>query len=274
MAGRLALIAGRGRLPQILAERLRASGEDFALFCLQGQGAESGLAQGGAAPETFRLERLGSFLESLPVRGFSRACLAGAIHRPAIDPAQIDAATAPLVATLRQALASGDDAALRLVIALFERQGLMIEAAHQIAPDLLPPVGTPTRARPGRSHDADIARASAALALLGQGDLGQACVVAGGQVVGLEAAPGTDFLLQSLAGQPLARGGLLVKAAKPGQDLRADMPAIGPETAAAAARAGLAGIVLQAGHVLVLDRAETIAACDREGLFLWVRELP
>ncbi len=178
------------------------------------------------------------------------------------------------MATLRQALASGDDAALRLVIALFERHGLVIEAAHQIAPDLLPPAGVDTRARPGETHNGDIARASAALSLLGQGDLGQACVVAGGQIVGLEAAPGTDFLLQSLAGQPLARGGLLVKAAKPGQELRADMPAIGPETATAAARAGLAGIVIQAGHVLVLDRAETLAACDREGLFLWVRELP
>ncbi len=65
--------------------------------------------------------------------------------------------------------------------------------------------------------------------------------------------------------------GVLLKAAKPGQDLRLDMPAIGPDTFDAAARAGLAGVVVRAGETLLLGRAETFARADELGLFLWVR---
>ena len=64
---------------------------------------------------------------------------------------------------------------------------------------------------------------------------------------------------------------MLFKGPKPGQDRRIDLPAIGPATVAGAAAAGLAGIAVEAGGVMILDRAETIAAADAAGLFLWVR---
>jgi DUF1009 family protein len=125
-------------------------------------------------------------------------------------------------------------------------------------------------------------------------------------VIAIEAQPGTDWMLASLLsrggerlptggllddpfgvaadmfGGPavasrrgrdprLPPGGLLYKAPKPGQDLRADLPAIGPDTVRGAAAAGLEGIVIEAGGVMVLDRAETVRAADAAGLFLWVR---
>ena len=67
-------------------------------------------------------------------------------------------------------------------------------------------------------------------------------------------------------------GGVLFKGPKPGQDRRADLPTIGPETVLGAQNAGLRGIVLDAGGVIVLDRARVIEMCDQAGLFLTIRE--
>jgi DUF1009 family protein len=143
---------------------------------------------------------------------------------------------------------------------------------------------------------------------MGRADMGQACVLAHGTVIAREDRAGTDAMLRrigprprpvdmaeddevfwplDLAGDLVAdaadwlsaddgsvlpgKGGILFKAPKPGQERRVDLPVIGSATVAGAARAGLAGIVIEAGGVMVLDRAAVIAACDAAGLFLWVR---
>ncbi len=257
----LCLIVGAGRLPRLLAQ---ACPEARVL----------GLDGSGARGETFRLERLGSVLGALPAEGVRRVCLAGAVRRPQIDPGAIDAATRPLVPRIAAALAGGDDAGLRAVIALFEEAGLEVVGAAELLPDLLAGAGPLGRVAPDGAAEADAARASAVLAALAPADVGQGCVVAGGQVIAVEALPGTDWMLGGVAelrrsGPPVPAGGLLMKRPKPGQDRRADLPAIGPETVAQAARAGLSGIAVEAGGVLILDRAETVAAADAAGLFLW-----
>jgi DUF1009 family protein len=104
---------------------------------------------------------------------------------------------------------------------------------------------------------------------LGALDVGQAAVVQQGIVLGVEAVDGTDALLARCG--PLRRdgpGGVLVKVAKPGQDRRADLPTIGPQTVAAAAAAGLSGIAVEAGATFVADRTAVAAAADRAGLFV------
>ncbi len=214
------------------------------------------------------------------------------------------------------AMAQGDDGALREVIAILEEAGLAVRAAHEIAPELLPAPGVLTRARPTAAHLRDIARAEAAHAALAAADIGQACVVRDGQVVALEAAPGTDWMLASLCDHPtaprapsdpllwamdtaggligdwadwlsgdapsparpaaddskkIAAGGLLYKAPKPGQDLRADLPVIGPATVRRAAEAGLSAIVIAAGGVMVIDAPQVIAIADAHDIALWVR---
>jgi DUF1009 family protein len=94
-------------------------------------------------------------------------------------------------------------------------------------------------------------------------------VIQQGLVLGVEAVEGTDGLLRRCA--ELRRdgpGGVLVKAAKPGQERRVDRPTIGPRTVNLAAAAGLQGIAAEAGMTLVVDRAETIRAADQAGLFV------
>ncbi len=258
----LALILGEGDLPEILR---RACPGALVI------GVE------GFAPEdvpSFPIEELGRVLAELPVEGVRRVCFAGAIRRPPIDPARLHPATLPLVPRMQAAMAQGDDAALRVVIALFEEAGMQVVGAADLVPELLAGEGAMGAVRPDAAAERDVLRAAALLDVTGAADLGQGCVVAGGQVLAVEALPGTDWMLETVVtlrreGPPVPPGGLLMKRPKPGQDRRVDLPAIGPETVRRAEDAGLAGIAVEAGGVLILDRAATVRAADGAGLFLW-----
>ena len=294
----LALIAGMGELPPALVARM----VEKPLIC-----ALEGFDPSLPPDLSFRLEHLGTFLNDLVGRGVTQICMAGAVRRPVIDPSQIDAATVPLIPKVQAAMMQGDDGALRIIIALLEEAGFAIVSAHEIAPDLLPPAGVPTRVRPEDWHRADAAEGEACVARMGAKDSGQACIVRAGRVLAQEGPGGTDAMLAgvlepsnpTMADDPLqfvmdlgagvanavsdllsgqegasatADDGILFKAPKPAQDRRADLPLIGPGTAMAAAEAGLSGIVIEAGGVMVLDQKGAIDILDAQGMFLWVRE--
>lgn len=298
----LALIAGRGALPAAVART-----QDTApLVCALEGHAPDGLR----VDLTFRIETLGSLLSDLQRRGIARVCLCGSIQRPEIDLARIDDSTMPLVPVLRDALRAGDDGALRVVIGLFEAAGLIVLAAHEAAPELLMSAGVPTALQPTAETAADAVAAGAALAMMARADMGQACIVVQGSVMATEDMRGTDAMLAGFGTTPPAPPsdplswvmdtagdmlgdaaewlsgpdgsdgpdsarptgtGILFKAPKPGQDRRADLPTIGPTTVQAVTNAGLAGIVIEAGGVLVLDQPRVLADLDRAGLFLWSR---
>lgn len=264
-----ALIAGTGALPALLA-----AARPGMLICeMEGFAA----AVPGAEPLRFRVERLVPFLDALVERGVTQVCFAGAMRRPRLEPELFDARTATLVPRLIGAMQAGDDATLRAVIELFEEWGLGVVGADDIAPDLVPGPGVLT-GTPGPADAEDAARAAAIVAALGGVDVGQGAVVAQGLCLAVESLPGTDAMLdfaalhQGLKPDPTGARGVFYKAPKPDQDRRIDLPAIGPQTVARAAAAGLAGIVWQAGGVLLLDRAATQAAAEAAGLFLWARE--
>lgn len=149
-----------------------------------------------------------------------------------------------------------------------EADGFRVVGAEAVAPDLLMPAGPVGAAVPGESHRVDISFGIAAAQELGRRDRGQAVVVAGRQIVGREGPGGTAALLRECARNPAARGGVLVKIAKPGQERRVDLPSVGIETIEQSAAAGLAGVALEAGGALVLGRAEVTRAADAAGLFL------
>jgi DUF1009 family protein len=276
VAGRSAIIGGTGRLPAALLSALRAAGDVPVMAELEGFPFE-GL--GGHPVERFRLERLVPLLDRLHDLGVSRVTLAGGVRRPRLEPSAFDPRTAALVPRILAAMQAGDDAALRMLVAIIEEAGFEVVGADALAPGLVPGAGVLTAAAPDAAAAADAARAAAIVAALGAADVGQGAVVARGLCLGLEALPGTDVLLAQVAALPApfraprgGREGLLYKAPKPGQDRRVDLPAIGPATVAGAVAAGLAGIVVEAGGVIVLDRAETVAAADAAGLFLWARD--
>src|SRR5690606_29701248 len=174
------------------------------------------------------------------------------------------------------ALIGGDDSLLVKVIRLFEEDGFEVIGAQDLAPDLVSTAGAMVGAPPEGDVRRDLEVAERAAAELGRLDIGQGAVAVGGRVVALEAAEGTDAMLERCVelrriGRIRAKGkaGVLVKRAKPGQDLRVDLPTIGPHTIERAAAAGLAGIAVEAGRVLIADRPRTIDAAKKAGLFLW-----
>ncbi|MDG1863012.1 MAG: UDP-2,3-diacylglucosamine diphosphatase LpxI [Yoonia sp.] len=253
----LALIAGTGALPPALI-----AGRSDVYVC-----AMAGFPPAVPVNITFRIEHLGSLLAHLKGRGVKEVCFAGAVKRPVIDPAEIDAATAPLVPVIAGAIAAGDDGALRAIIGIFEAAGFVVRAAHELAPHLLPVAGVPTLRKPNAAMMAEAVLGQRVLIKLGKRDLGQACVIAQEALVAREGPEGTDAMLASVT----ARCGILFKGPKPDQDRRADLPVIGLQTAKAIVAAGLDGIVITAGGVMVLDIDAVTDWLDAHDKVLWVR---
>ncbi len=264
-----ALIAGRGALPAALA----AAMADKPLVTAMEGHAPDGLV----VDLSFRVERLVPFLRALEREGVHEVVFAGAVTRPRLDPALLDPDTASLLPRLMQAMAAGDDATLREVIALFEEFGFTVAGVDAVAPALLPGPGVLAGKVTARD-EADATRAAAIVAALGAVDVGQGAVVVQGLCLAVEALPGTDAMLAAVAGltpglrpDPAGGRGLAYKAAKPGQDRRIDLPTLGPDSLRAVAAAGLGGLAFQAGGVICLDLAEMRRLAGELGLFLWAR---
>ncbi|SDX44335.1 LpxI family protein [Roseicitreum antarcticum] len=267
---KVALIAGGGALPAHLWAALNRADTPTLIATPEGGQNPDGLI--GQEMTPFRLERLLPFLDNLVANGVSHVVFAGAVTRPRLDPALIDPKTATLLPRIMAALPQGDDATLREIIAMFEEWGLCVLSADQIAPDLLPPEGVLGDHQPDAGAKRDVARAKAIVQALGTVDVGQGCVVAQGLCLAVEALPGTDTMLAQVAAwrEKGGRGGVFFKAPKPGQDRRIDLPVIGPDTLRAVHAAGLAGLAIVGGGVMLLDRARAVALADELGLFLWV----
>lgn len=219
----------------------------------------------------FRLEHLGTFLPQLSAAGVTKVCFCGAIQRPSLDPDVLDAATRPLAPRLVKALDAGDDSALRLAMSLFEEYGMTVLGVQDLVPDLLIGEGQMTASPLNPAMRRDIARADALLAALAPLDVGQGCVVGGGQIWGIETAGGTDHMLRNLPPGVRYADALLVKSPKRGQDIRIDLPTIGPATIDAVIDAGLAGLVVSAGQTILLSPDDTLARANDAGLVLWAR---
>ena len=274
----LAIIAGRGALPRLIAEDCRARGEPYRVVSFAG----TVLPWAAGHPhEEHRFERVGRLFAALRRAGCGRVVFAGAMDRPRLRLWRLDAKGLAVAARVLALLRRGDDGLLGGLGAIFEAEGFrMVGPADCLeGQGLTVPPGPLGRHRPDARARADAARAAAILAALGPVDVGQAAVVAGGVCLGIEAVEGTDALLARVAALPSEKrahapppAGVLLKMPKPGQDRRFDLPAIGPATVEGAARAGLAGIAIEAHGVQVIDRAEAVAAADAAGLFLWAAE--
>lgn len=263
MAGRLAILACGGALPVMLA-RAHPEALHFTL-----RGVPSALA--GTAQE-FPLEQIGALFAAMRDAGVTQMVFAGTLTRPALNPAEFDSEMTRLAPGLMAAIPQGDDALLRFVITMFEEQGFAVLGAHELLDGLTAEAGLSAGPAPTDADLADADRAAHILTAISPLDIGQGCVVAGGQCLGIETVQGTDALLAYVAGAPAAlrRGqrGVYVKAPKVGQDLRIDMPTVGPKTIGAVADAGLAGLVVAAGKVVLMQRDETLALAAKRGVFL------
>lgn len=259
----LALIAGQGRLPQEVAEAQKTP----PLICAY----ESQPPEVLVAALTFRLETLGTLLVELGNRGVTQVCFCGRIARPDLDPSKLDQETMPLVPLFQKALAAGDNGALQILKDIFEQTGFEVVGADTLLPDLVAEQGVLSEAWPDAQMRRDAARGEAVLAGLAPLDIGQACVIGAEQVLGVESFGGTDHLLATLPAQAREMSAILCKGPKAGQIREIDMPTIGPATLEAAHQAGLAGVIVDAGDVIVLEPDRCTALANHYGLVLWSR---
>jgi UDP-2,3-diacylglucosamine hydrolase len=269
----LAVICGGGTLPFAVADAVGERGRRVVLFAIRGWADPQRVV---AYPHHWAsFGQFGRFCRVAQREGCRDVVLIGSVVRPAIWRIRPDFKTLRLLPRIVGLLRGGDDRLLKGVAAIFEEHGFRLVGAHEIAPDILMPEGPLGSEHPSARDHSDIATALALLDATSPFDVGQAVVIADTRVLAIEAAEGTDHMLARIA--ELRRGGrisaamgrgVLVKAAKRGQDRRVDLPSIGPRTVEGAARAGLAGIAVVAGSTVIAEPGLTAAAADRERLFV------
>ena len=258
---KLGIIAGAGAVPGVLAARCRANGIPYTVFAIAGQGND-GLAAPG---HVFRLGAGASLRRLLRKNAITDAVLIGAVSRPTFWQLRPDWLTLRQLPRL-MLWRGGDDGLLRRLATVFERVAkVRLRGVQEFLPELLAPAGVWGAIVPDDQAKVLIAIGRAAALAHGQDDLGQAVIVDCTGIAARETRAGTSALLRNYKSYMPA---VLVKMAKPQQDLRLDLPTVGPQTVALAAAVGLAGIAVEAGRTLVVDRAAMVAAADAAGLFL------
>jgi DUF1009 family protein len=269
----IGLIAGGGMLPFAVADSLMARNICPTFFALKG-------FCDAAQVMRFRhhwisIGQFGRLTRLLRAENCRELVFIGTLVRPALSEIRLDWGTIRVIRNVWAAFRGGDDHLLSGVARLFEHEGFRMVGIKDVAPDLLMPQGCLTRASADDHAAADIATGRDVLRALGPFDIGQAAVVIDGHVVGVEDIEGTDGLLARVARLRAERRirarparGVLVKAPKSGQDLRFDLPTLGPRTIEGAAAAGLAGIAIVAGNTIVAEPQAMIEAADRAGLFV------
>lgn len=270
---RIAVIAGGGRLPELVAANLAAQGREPFVVFLAGETDAPGLSS--YERETLELEEFGRLVPLLKRHAVEEVVLAGSVaRRPKLMALKPTWSLVKSIPSVVRGLSGGDDRLLRVIVGALSAEGIAVVGVHDVVPDLLAGEGPMTKTRPTAADRKDIAAAVAAARAIGDLDIGQAAVAIGGRAIALEGIEGTDGLLQrvrDLRGHGRLAGrkrGVLVKWAKAGQELRADLPSIGPATVEAAHAAGLAGIGIEAGRSLVLDRDAVARRADELGLFV------
>jgi DUF1009 family protein len=268
----LGIIAGGGPLPGQVAAAAQAAGRPVFITALEGFAEPHIIAP--FPHQFFRLGAIGAIRQALRDANCIDIVMIGPVKRPSMLALRPDAEGLKLIGKIGKAAFAGDDGLLAAIIRVLSEDGFRVLGAHDIVSDVLGPAGLLTTTAPDAAAMADVTRGIDVLKTIGPADIGQACVVQQGIVLAVEAVEGTDAMLSRIAS--VARpgpGGVLVKLAKPGQERRADLPTIGPNTINFAAAAGLRGIAFEAGNTILSDRSEMIKAADAAGLFLTGIEL-
>ena len=273
MAGEtLGVIAGGGDLPRAIAESARDAGRKVFVLALRGSSDDW---VRNFSHEWVALGETGKAFKAMHAGDVGDVLLAGRVERPKFSDIKLDAKSLLLAPRVMAAALKGDDALLRSVVELFEREGFRVIGAADAAPNLIAQVGSLGRVKPTAENESDIALAFRVVRALGELDVGQAAAVCAGLTLSVEAAEGTDAMIARIAslaehirGTPEKRRGVLAKAPKPVQDRKTDLPVIGVQTVRNVAAVGLAGIAVEAGGALIVDKRAVADEADKLGLFV------
>jgi UDP-2,3-diacylglucosamine hydrolase len=269
----VAIICGGGTLPFAVADAALRQGRKVVLLGIKGWADPARVTC--YRHHWIALGQFGRGRRLAAAEGCRQVAFIGSVIRPALREIRLDWQTIRLLPRIARLYRGGDDRLLSGIGRIFQEHGFALIGAHELATDIIVPSGPIGGLAPTPDDDADIAHGLAVLSALGRFDIGQAVVVANNQVLAVEAAEGTDYLLARIAELKQAgrirsttKAGVLVKAPKPGQDPRLDLPAIGPQTVAGVIRAGLSGLAVVAGGAIMAEPERVAAAADAGGVFV------
>jgi UDP-2,3-diacylglucosamine hydrolase len=278
MSGALGIIAGGGELPRAIAASARSAGRQVFVLALAGM-TEDWVRD--YPHETVALGELGRAMRAFRGHGCTDVTLAGKVQRPKFSEIKLDTKAVLAAPRVIAAALKGDDALLRSLVEMFEREGMRVVGAAEAAPDLIAKPGTMGRVKPTSENESDVDHAFRIARAIGALDVGQAAIVCAGLTLAVEAAEGTDAMIARVVSLPEhfrgSKGklrGALVKAPKPIQDGKTDLPVIGVQTIRNAHAVALAGVAVEAGGALIVDREAVVAEADKLGLFLVGRPRP
>jgi UDP-2,3-diacylglucosamine hydrolase len=264
-SNRLGLLAGAGRLPVLVARA--AAGRGFAVYAFGFKDLmDPELAEHCAAFFDFPFCRLGAMFDRIETEGVKRAVTIGGIAQtsvisgmPSFDDFALD--------LWRKLPDRRVDTIMEMLIADLARRGIEVLSAVDFLTDHLAPAGALTERKPSDKEWEDIHFGWDMARAIGRLDIGQTVVVKHRAVMAVEAVEGTDRAI--LRGGELAKGGaVVVKVAKPGQDMRYDVPAVGRETLENMRRAGAGVLALEAGKVLIVEKEAMRTWADEAGICL------
>ena len=263
----LAIISGSGKLPLIIKNHYKKA--IYITFSNSITVFENKVIN-------CEFEKLGFLFDSLKQNGIRRVVMAGSIDRPQFDKSKMDEFTLNLLPKLNVKLAQGDNELLSFIAEEFEHKGYKILGASDLISDMTLAPGFVC----GSSYEffsRDISKADHVLKTLGPEDIGQGIVIENGLVLGIETLQGTNELL-SFVEQTASHlringlGGIFVKRPKVDQDLRFDMPVVGPKTVELACKAGLRGLVISPGSVMLLERERCLEIAEANNFFILAKE--
>jgi UDP-2,3-diacylglucosamine hydrolase len=263
----LGIIAGSGDLPRQMIKSLTKKGRPFFIVAIEG---DTDKETTDNVPHIWiNLGAIGEALEALKQAGVKELVLAGKINRPSLKSLRPDAMGAKLMAKLGFALFGGDSAIFKTIVSFLEEHGFIIIGTESVMEELITPTGPIGHNLPDKQAQKDIELGAKLIKAIGEFDVGQAVIVKNGLVLGIEAAEGTDAMIERCAlikGE--GKGGVLIKASKPLQENRVDLPTIGDNTLALIHKAGFSGIALEAGKSQIVNRNQVIQMADNMGLFI------
>ena len=273
LPAKLGIVAGGGHLPRQLLEFCDSKGVETFTIAFDGQ-TDMRLVEGRDHIVT-RLGAAGQIIKALRMRGYQDLVLIGHIKRPHLKELMPDLYTAGFLAKLGLRF-MGDDNLLSAIHEELQKEGFTLHGIHELMSDLLMPEGVLGKVKPSKAHLADIVAGLKIAKAIGALDIGQCVIIQDGVVLGVEGIEGTDELIRRCAEYRRTKtGGILVKAAKPQQDRKIDLPTVGPITMTLCSSCGFDGIAVESGSALLVEMDETVDIANQNGMFFaGVKETP
>lgn len=268
LKNKTAIIAGNGTLPIKLAYFFKKHKTPFSIIRLK---KEASIWLKFFKGIDINFGEIGKAIDYIKQNKIQQVILIGGLRRPSEKELKPDNVTKEIFKTLDKKNKYGDDAILKEIINVFEKNNINVLGIHELLNDVLTEKKTYTKAKPNKEDFKDLKKGWKIAKTLGSLDIGQSIVIQKGLILGVEAIEGTDSLIRragTLRRHKNIQDGILIKIRKPDQENRADLPTIGPKTVKNIYKAGLKGIAIEAENSLIVNPFKTTLLADKLGIFI------